>query len=196
VRSTDWAVWNLPTPPSFQTVGDAKHCLRDLESPGNSRVYMEPSCQKSERLMLLIPISFVCRPSRALPQDFNFYLGAYATKLWSVAPPGLYGSDESLRGVSLRSTPSLYYFAHKGLSHRHQSVHSVKSLENRSCSFPSFRKSAFHLNLRHLRNLRAFHSSFSVLSASLCGKNTNPVHPSHPVICVPSRLLVMDYALW
>ncbi len=108
-------------------------------------------------------------------------LGAYATKLWSVALLGLYGSDEPLRGVSLRSTPSLYYFAHKGLVQRHQSVHSVNSLENRSCSFPSSRKSAFHLNLRHLRNLRAIHSNISVFSASLCGKKTNPVYPFPPI---------------
>ena len=72
-------------------------------------------------------------------------LGAHATKLWSVAPPGLNGDDELIRGVSLRSTPSLYYFAHKGLIHRHQSVHSVNSLENRSCSFP------FPVNPRSIR---------------------------------------------
>ena len=146
--------------------------LSCLESPGSCNHEVSP-------LQGLLSCAFVC-------------LGAHVTKLWSVAPPGLNGDDELIRGVSLRSTPSLYYFAHKGLIHRHQSVHSVNSLENRSCSYPSSRKSAFHLNLRHLR---AIHSNPSVFSASLCGKNTNPVHPFNPVICVPIRLCVASYAL-
>ena len=183
--------------PSFQTAGDAKHCLRDLESPGNSR---------GKKMLSYLRVLEVLASPSIIVSPLQGFIGGYQFLPWGLRRQamgcrpsralGLITANEGLRNAAHCCEPSLYYFAHKGLSHRHQSVHSVKSLENRSCSFPSFRKSAFHLNLRRLRNLRAFHSSFSVLSASLCGKNTNPVHPSHPVICVPSRLLVMDYALW
>ena len=118
----------------------------------------------------LTPPSYGVSPLQGLVSCAFIHLGAYATKLWSVAPPGLslvricmsWGlrhqamgcrpsralgfipANEGLRNAAHCCEPSLYYFAHKELSHRHQSVHSVNSLENRSCSFPSSRKSAFH----------------------------------------------------
>ena len=78
--------------------------------------------------MLLNPMPFLCRPSRAFPRELQcilgltppsygmsplqgfspritMNLGANATKLWDVAPPGLYARDKPYEGFRCASHP-------------------------------------------------------------------------------------------